>query len=35
MSLEILKSNEENLDLKLFSSQTLRQKVYLNDYFII
>ncbi|KAL6625226.1 armadillo-type protein [Neocallimastix sp. 'constans'] len=27
MSLEILKSNEENLDLKLFSSQTLRQKI--------
>ncbi|ORX51410.1 ARM repeat-containing protein [Piromyces finnis] len=27
MSIEILKSNEENLNLKLFSSQTLRQKI--------
>ncbi|ORX79807.1 ARM repeat-containing protein [Anaeromyces robustus] len=27
ISVEILKNNEENLDLKLFSSQTLRQKI--------
>ncbi|OUM69487.1 hypothetical protein PIROE2DRAFT_2579 [Piromyces sp. E2] len=27
MSIEILESNEENLSLKLFSSQTLRQKI--------
>jgi len=34
MSVEILKSNEENFDLKLFSAQTLRKKVYNNKYFL-